>query len=122
MCESIRITARFAVEAPVAMLRVYCSWPGVSAMMNFRRGRFKIAVGDVDGNALLALGAQAVGEQRKIHRARRAIDAALFYGGELILEDGFGIVQQAADERRFAVVHAARRGEAQQILFEILLA
>ena len=26
----------FAVDAPVAMLRVYCSWPGVSAMMNFR--------------------------------------------------------------------------------------
>ena len=30
--------ARLAVEAPVAMLRVYCSWPGVSAMMNFRLG------------------------------------------------------------------------------------
>ncbi len=27
-----------AVEAPVTMLRVYCSWPGVSAMMNLRRG------------------------------------------------------------------------------------
>ena len=35
---STRITATSAVEAPVAMLRVYCSWPGVSAMMNFRRG------------------------------------------------------------------------------------
>ena len=29
--------ASSAVDAPVAMLRVYCSWPGVSAMMNFRR-------------------------------------------------------------------------------------
>ena len=29
---------RSAVEAPVTMLRVYCSWPGVSAMMNLRRG------------------------------------------------------------------------------------
>ena len=29
---------RRAVDAPVAMLRVYCSWPGVSAMMNLRRG------------------------------------------------------------------------------------
>ena len=27
-----------AVEAPVTMLRVYCSWPGVSATMNLRRG------------------------------------------------------------------------------------
>ena len=30
--------ARLAVDAPVAMFRVYCSWPGVSAMMNLRRG------------------------------------------------------------------------------------
>jgi hypothetical protein len=30
--------ARFAVLAPVTMLRVYCTWPGVSAMMNLRRG------------------------------------------------------------------------------------
>jgi hypothetical protein len=30
--------ARFAVEAPVTMLRVYCTWPGQSAMMNLRRG------------------------------------------------------------------------------------
>ena len=35
---SIRIIARSAVEAPVTMLRVYCTWPGVSAMMNFRLG------------------------------------------------------------------------------------
>ena len=34
---SISTTATSAVEAPVAMLRVYCSCPGVSAMMNFRR-------------------------------------------------------------------------------------
>ena len=34
---STRITDRSAVEAPVTMLRVYCSCPGVSAMMNFRR-------------------------------------------------------------------------------------
>ena len=33
---STRMMARSAVEAPVAMFRVYCSWPGVSAMMNFR--------------------------------------------------------------------------------------
>ncbi|MCY1299554.1 hypothetical protein D9M70_490850 [compost metagenome] len=29
--------AACAVDAPVTMLRVYCSWPGVSAMMNLRR-------------------------------------------------------------------------------------
>jgi hypothetical protein len=30
--------ARSAVEAPVTMFLVYWMWPGVSAMMNFRRG------------------------------------------------------------------------------------
>ena len=35
---SIRMIARSAVDAPVTMLRVYCSWPGVSAMMNLRFG------------------------------------------------------------------------------------
>ena len=32
-----RYFATSAVEAPVAMLRVYCSCPGVSARMNLRR-------------------------------------------------------------------------------------
>ena len=35
---SSRISATSAVEAPVTMLRVYWMCPGVSAMMNFRRG------------------------------------------------------------------------------------
>ncbi len=32
----MRMMARSAVEAPVTMLRVYSSWPGVSATMNLR--------------------------------------------------------------------------------------
>ena len=35
---SIRMMAASAVDAPVTMLRVYCSCPGVSAMMNLRFG------------------------------------------------------------------------------------
>ncbi|MOA53186.1 hypothetical protein D3C78_1766100 [compost metagenome] len=35
---SMSITATSAVDAPVTMLRVYCSWPGASAMMNLRAG------------------------------------------------------------------------------------
>ena len=37
MPASIKMIARSAVEAPVAIFRVYCSWPGVSAIMNLRR-------------------------------------------------------------------------------------
>ena len=35
---STRMMDRSAVLAPVTMLRVYCSWPGVSAMMKRRAG------------------------------------------------------------------------------------
>jgi hypothetical protein len=38
---STRTSERSAVEAPVTMLRVYCSCPGVSAMMNLRFGVWK---------------------------------------------------------------------------------
>ena len=48
------------------MLRVYCSWPGVSAMMNLRSLGREEAIGDVDRDALLALGGEAVDEQREI--------------------------------------------------------
>ena len=34
---STRMRAGSAVDAPVTMFHVYCSWPGVSATMNFRR-------------------------------------------------------------------------------------
>ena len=35
---STRIIIRSELDAPVIMLRVYCSWPGASAMMNFLLG------------------------------------------------------------------------------------
>ena len=70
---SIRMTARSHVDAPVAMLRVYCSWPGVSAMMNLRRCGREVAVGHVDRDALLALGLQPVHQQRQVDLARRRI-------------------------------------------------
>ena len=42
-------------------------WPGVSATMVKRRvGDGEEAVGDVDGDALLALGLQAVQQQREV--------------------------------------------------------
>ena len=38
---STNSSAASAVEAPVTMLRVYCTCPGVSARMNFRLGVWK---------------------------------------------------------------------------------
>ena len=105
-------TARCAVDAAVTMLRVYCSWPGrVGDDELAPRGR-EVAVRDVDRDALLALGGEAVGEEREIERLpaplRRALDR-----GELVGEDRLGVVEQAADQRALAVVDAAGGEEPQ---------
>ena len=83
------------------------------------RGR-EVAVGDVDRDALLALGLEAVGEERQVdrrrRRRRRSHRAALGGAGqrgELVLEDAAAVVEQAADQRALAVVDAAGGDEAQ---------
>jgi len=94
------------------MLRVYCTCPGVSAMMNVR---CEVAVGDVDRDPLLALGAQAVDEQRQVDHAGAAAARRLLDVLELVSQDRFRVEQQAADERRLAVVDGAGRGEAHEV-------
>ncbi len=73
----------------------------------------EVAVGHIDRDALLALGAQAVGEQREVEVAVR--ESALGRGAlhllELVGQDRLRVVQQPPDERRLAVVDGARRGE-----------
>ena len=78
-----------------------------------RRG--EVAVGDVDRDALLALGPQAVGEQREVGVVVAAVGAGALDGLELVLEDRLGVVEQPADERRLAVVDGAGGGEAQEV-------
>ena len=77
------------------------------------------AIGDVDGDALLALGVEAVDEQREVDVARRSCRSVREFGTqrrELVLEQQLGIVEQPADQRRLAVVDAAAGEEAQQVL------
>jgi hypothetical protein len=68
----------------------------------------------VDGDALLALGAQAVGEQREVGLAVAVAAAGLHDRLQLVLEHGLGVVEQAADERALAVVDGAGGGDAQR--------
>ncbi len=79
--------------------------------------RREIAIGDVDGDLLLALGLESVDEEREIERAARPRAGALLVllgGFELVLVDQRRIVQQPADQRALAVVDAAAGEEAQQ--------
>ena len=79
-------------------------------------GRGEIAVRDVDGDALLALGLEPVGEQRQVEVVLPALARGTCDRGELVLEYGARIVQQPPDQRALAVVHAARGDEAQHVL------
>ena len=74
----------------------------------FARGSVEVAVGHVNRNALLALGLQAVGEQRQV-----GLTAAL-YACQLVLQHGFAVHQQAANQRALAVVHTAAGDKAQR--------
>ena len=79
----------------------------------------EVAVRDVDGDALLALGQQPVGEQSRSRSPPPAgyrLAESLAQGGELVVVDHVGVVEQAADERALAVVHGAARHEAQELL------
>ena len=80
-----------------------------------RRG--EVAMCDVDRDALLALGSQAVGQQCKVALAVAVPPAGLLDRSELILEHGLGVVQETTDQRALAVVDAAggrdaKRGDA----------
>ena len=78
------------------------------------RRRVEVAPGDVDGDALLALGDEAVEQQAEIgmraagRRVRRAIDRLAL----VVIEVG-RIPQQAADQRRLAVVDRSARQKVQ---------
>ena len=77
--------------------------------------RREVAVRDVDRDALLALGAQAVGEQREVRVVEALVAAGALDRLELVLEDLLGLEQQPPDERALAVVDRPRGREPQQL-------
>src|SRR6202035_5306037 len=75
----------------------------------------EVPVGDVDRDALLALGPQAVGEQGEVGALLAAVPRGALHRGELVLEDGLGVEQQPPNQGRLAVVDRAGGGESQDI-------
>ncbi len=76
--------------------------------------RREIPVRDVDRDALLALGAQAVGEEREIDRAGRPVLRRFLDRLDLVFVDAARVVQQPSNQRALAVVDAAGRANAQE--------
>jgi len=84
----------------------------------FAPGRGEVAVGDINRDALLALGFQAVGEEREVDHGVAASAGAFLHGEELVLENAFGVVKEAADEGGFAVIDGACGGETKKVHFK----
>jgi hypothetical protein len=78
-----------------------------------RRG--EVAVGDVDGDALLALGLQPVGGEREVEPGEAAPRRGSLERRELVVGERVRVVQQPADERALAVVDAAGGGEDERV-------
>ena len=76
--------------------------------------RREVAVRDVDRDALLALGAKAVGEQREVDAVFAAQARGVFDRFERVFEDLLRVVEEPADERALPVVDRSRRGESEQ--------
>ena len=93
------------------MLRVYCSWPGRVGDDELALLGREEAIGDVDRDALLALGGEAVDQQREVDLLPLRADPLRIglQRGELVLEDHLRIVEQPPDQRRLAVVDRRRR-------------
>ena len=78
------------------------------------RGR-EVAVRDVDRDALLALGPQAVGEQREVRVVEPLLAAGALDRLELVLEDLLAVEEQAPDERALAVVDGTGSGNPEEL-------
>ena len=78
-------------------------------------GGREIAVRHVDGDALLALGAQTVDQQRQVRGGQTPVHRRPGDGVDLVGENGFRVVQQTADEGGLAVVDTAGGGQSQQV-------
>ena len=87
----------------------------MSATMNLRRGVCEVAVGDVDRDALLALGAEAVGQEGEVEPVAAAASRGVLEGDQLVLEDALRVVQQPADQRALAVVDGSGRREPEEV-------
>jgi hypothetical protein len=79
-------------------------------------GGGEAAPGDVDGDALFALGGEPIEQQREVEVTAGGAVAHRLAGqrGEPVVRDQPGVVQQPADQGGLAVVHAAAGKQPQQ--------
>ncbi len=85
-------------------------------------GGGEVAVRDIDGDALLTLGLQAIDQQRQVDFLAGGARLLRIAGDglEVVLVDHLRIVQQAPDQGALAVIHVAAGEETQQFFALVL--
>ncbi|MNG14796.1 hypothetical protein D3C84_985820 [compost metagenome] len=85
-------------------------------------GRGEVTVGHVDGDALLALGLQAIDQQRQVDIVTGGADFFRIAGNgfQMVFVDHLGVVQQAPDQGALAVVDVTAGQKAQQLFTFVL--
>ena len=78
-------------------------------------GGGRVAVGHVNRDALLALGAKTVGHKAEVEVAHAALLARGLDGRELVIKELPGVHEKSANKRRLPVVHRSNGGEAQKV-------
>ncbi len=88
----------------------------------FALGGGEVAVGNIDGDALLTLGLQAIDQQRQVDVITGGAGLLRVAGDsfQVIFVDHLGVVQQAPDQGALAVVDVAAGQEAQHFLALVL--
>ena len=90
--------------------RVLLVTGGIGDKYSSTVGQIHVAVGHVDGDALLALGFESVGQQRIVdlpHRNRGTATSRATGVIKLVRGHASGFCQQATDERRLTVIDRA---------------
>jgi hypothetical protein len=78
--------------------------------------RREISVGHIDRDLLLALRLEAVGQQREVDGGPSPeTNRVCLKRAKMVLVHTLGVVEQAADQRRFAIVDASHRREPEQV-------
>jgi len=67
----------------------------------------EVAVRHIDGDALLALGPQPVGEQREVDPVASPVEAGTGQRLDRVGQHGLGVVEEPADQRALPVVDGA---------------
>lgn len=80
-------------------------------------GRGEITVSDIDGDPLLALGLETIGEEGEVDVFIALLAGRFLDGFELIFEDRLGVIEKATDESGLAVIDGAGGGESEEVHF-----